>query len=102
MLIVDDILLFPARSILWIFHEIHNASQEELAHESESITAELSELYMMLETGRITESEFETQEKELLDRLDKLQDQEIRIKDNVEDEDIDYEKNVFMEVVNRV
>jgi hypothetical protein len=73
MFLLDDILLFPIKSIFWIFREIHNAAQQELATEAESITAELSELYMMLETGRITEDEFDTREKELLDRLDVIQ-----------------------------
>jgi hypothetical protein len=73
MLILDDILLFPFRSMLWLFRELHNAAEEELASEAEAITAELSELYMMLETGRITEAEFEAREKELLDRLDAIQ-----------------------------
>ena len=73
MFILDDILLFPIKSILWMFREIHNAAQQELANEAENITAELSELYMMLETGRITEDEFDTREKELLDRLDEIQ-----------------------------
>ena len=69
MLIADDILLLPVRSILWVFREIHNLAQEELATEAEKITTELSELYMMLETGNITEAEFDAREKELLDRL---------------------------------
>ena len=69
MLIADDILLFPIRSIFWIFREIHNAAQQELATEAENITAELSELYMMLDIGNITEAEFNAREKELLDRL---------------------------------
>jgi len=63
MLILDDILLFPIKSILWMFREIHNAAQQELATEAETITTELSELYMMLETGRITEDEFDAREK---------------------------------------
>jgi len=75
MLIIDDILLSPVRGILWIFREMHNAARKEIENEAESITAELSELYMMLETGKITESEFDTREKELLDRLDEIQDQ---------------------------
>ena len=75
MLIVDDILFFPARSILWIFREMCNAAREEIENEAVSITYELSELYMMLETGKITESEFDTREKELLDRLDEIQEQ---------------------------
>lgn len=73
MLLVDDLLMFPMRSVLWIFREIHNAAQEELANEAESITAELSSLYMMLETGKITEEEFAAEEKTLLDRMDKIQ-----------------------------
>ena len=79
MLIIDDILLSPVRGIIWIFREMYNAAREELENEAESITAELSELYMMLETGKITESEFDTREKELLDRLDEIQDQGTRI-----------------------
>jgi len=81
MLIVDDILLFPVRSILWVFKEIHNAAQEEQANEAEAITAELSELYMMLETGKITETEFDTREKTLLDRLDGIKERETDLED---------------------
>jgi hypothetical protein len=73
MLIIDDLLFFPVRSILWTFREIYNAAQEEQANEAEAITAELSDLYMMLETGKITEAEFDQREKELLDRLEEVQ-----------------------------
>ena len=72
MFIVDDILLFPARSILFIFREIHNAAKQEVANEEESIRAELVDLYMMLETGRITEAQFDAREKQLLDRLEEI------------------------------
>jgi len=81
MLIIDDILLSPVRGILWIFREMYNAAQEELVNEADSITAELSELYMMLETEKITESEFDTLEKKLLDRLDEIQDREAGVND---------------------
>ena len=77
MLVIDDILLFPVRSIFWIFREIHNAAQHEFSTEAETITAELRELYMMLETGRITEAEFDAREKKLLDRLDEIEGREI-------------------------
>ncbi len=70
MFLVDDLLLFPIKGILWVFREIHDAAQEEMAGTEESITAALSELYMKLETGRLTEAEFDAQEKVLLDRLD--------------------------------
>ena len=71
MVVVDDLLMFPIRSVLWIFREIHNAAQEELATEADSITAELGNLYMRLETGRISEEDFAAEEKTLLDRLEK-------------------------------
>ena len=76
MFLIDDILLAPAKGVLWVFQEIHDAAQQELAGESEAITASLSELYMRLETGQITEAEFDAQEKVLLDRLDRLQAEE--------------------------
>lgn len=76
MFLVDDILLSPAKGLLWVFREIHHAAQQELAGESETITAALSELYMRLETEQITEAEFDAQEKALLDRLDRLQAEE--------------------------
>jgi hypothetical protein len=76
VLIVDDILLSPVHGILWIFQKIHDAAQQELAGEAENITAQLSELYMMLETKSITEQEFDEREKILLDWLDKVQERE--------------------------
>jgi hypothetical protein len=39
---------------------------------------------MMLETGRITEDEFDTREKELLDRLDEIQERGSLIEDREE------------------
>jgi hypothetical protein len=73
MLIVDDILLSPFISVFWIFREICKAAQQEMVNEAEAITAELGYLYMMLETGKITEAEFDAREQVLLDRLDQLQ-----------------------------
>ncbi len=74
MLLVDDILFSPVKSIFWIFRELHNAAQQEKINEAETLTAELSELYMMLETGKITEEEFDEKEGQILDRLDEIQD----------------------------
>jgi hypothetical protein len=72
MFLIDDILMAPAHGLLWIFKEIHHAVEEEQANEAEAITAKLSELYMMLETGQMTEAEFDAAEKTLLDRLDTI------------------------------
>lgn len=75
MLLVDDILFSPVRGLIWVFREIHAAAQKDKAGESVAITARLGELYMMLETGQMTEAEFEAAEKTLLDRLDVLQEE---------------------------
>jgi len=72
MLLVDDILLSPIKGLFYIFKQIHNAAEDELLNE-EGVSAQLSELYMMLETGKITEEEFNTQESALLDRLDQIE-----------------------------
>jgi hypothetical protein len=72
VLLLDDILCFPATSILWIFREISKAAHEELAGEAQSITEQLRLLYMQLETSRISEQQFEAEEKRLLDRLDAI------------------------------
>jgi len=76
MLLVDDLLLAPIRGLLWVFEKIHDTAQEEIAGEADAITEELRELYMMLETGRITEAEFGDRERTLLDRLEAIQDRE--------------------------
>jgi gas vesicle protein GvpG len=72
MLLVDDLLFSPVKGILWIFREIHNAAREELASEPESISQQLRNLYMQLETSAISEQQFDAQEKVLLDRLDEI------------------------------
>ena len=73
MLIIDDILLSPVKGFMWIMRELHNAVEQELEDESARLTTSLSDLYMMLETGMISEEEFAAQEKEILDRLDAAQ-----------------------------
>jgi len=87
MFLVDDVLFFPVRSILWIFREIHNAALEEQAGEADRITAQLSEFYMMLETGKMTEEEFDTAEKALLDRLDAIKERAAGGKEEKDEED---------------
>ena len=76
MLLVDDILLFPARGILWVFRTVSQAAEEELASEADALKAELRDLYMMVETEMITEEEYDIREKALLDRLENLRPEE--------------------------
>jgi len=81
VLLVDDLLFAPIRGLLWVFEKIHDAAQEEIAGEADAITSELRELYMMLETGRITEMEFSDKERVLLDRLDAVQERESELEE---------------------
>lgn len=85
MLLVDDILFSPVKGIMWIFRQIHELAEEELAGEADRIRESLTELYMQLESGQITEEEFEQQEAVLLDRLDALDEEDDMIGD-AEDE----------------
>ena len=87
MLLVDDILCFPVSSILWIFREINKIAQEELDGEGRLVTEQLRLLYMQLETGRITEAEFDAEETVLLDRLDAI-DRRLNGGEEPEDQDI--------------
>lgn len=90
MFLLDDILLSPLRGILWVAREVDKVAQEELANEAETIKADLSELYQMLEKGRITEEEFDAREKVLLDRLDAIS--ERLVTGEVEEQDIEDEE----------
>jgi hypothetical protein len=70
--LLDDILLAPMKGVVWIAEKIQEAAEEELLDE-EQVKRELTELYMRLETGRITEEEFTTQEEELVERLEAIE-----------------------------
>ncbi|MBI5445105.1 MAG: gas vesicle protein GvpG [Deltaproteobacteria bacterium] len=73
MFVLDDILLFPVRSIGWIFRQVKEAAAQELEARSTRITEELGRLYARLEAGELTEEEFDAREKELLDELERVQ-----------------------------
>ena len=73
MFLVDNLLLSPFTSLLWVFKEINEAVQQVKAGEADGVTRSLSELYMRLETGVITEEQFTAEEKQLLDRLDAIE-----------------------------
>lgn len=72
MIILDDILMSPVRSIAWIFRSVHKAVQDEQAQEQTDLRTRLSDLHQELERGEITEEQFDEQESQLLDRLDAL------------------------------
>ncbi|MBI4720314.1 MAG: gas vesicle protein GvpG [Chitinivibrionia bacterium] len=92
MFLVDDLLAAPFTSLLWVFRELHHAVQREIAGEAEAVTRSLSELYMKLETGAITEEEFAAGEKPLLDRLDAIREREEGVAEGGGEEELEEEE----------
>jgi hypothetical protein len=76
MLLIDKVLLSPIYGTIWVARQVDNAIRQDREAEPERIRADLSELYMSLDTGRITEAEFTAREAELLNQLDRLEAQE--------------------------
>jgi len=74
MLILDDIIAAPFKGLLWVFKKIEETTRAELEGRRERITGDLSELYMQLDTGRITEQDFDTREQVLLEELERVND----------------------------
>lgn len=72
MFILDDILFSPIKGFLWLVNELHNAAQQDVEDERQRVMRELQSLHMKLETGRLSEEEFDELEQSLLDRLDVL------------------------------
>jgi hypothetical protein len=72
VLVVDDVLLAPFNGLMWVFRKIDRAAREELENRGERLKKDLSDLYMQLDTGRISEQEFDAREKQILDQLDSL------------------------------
>jgi hypothetical protein len=78
VIIIDDLLAAPFRGLLWIFQEVAEAAEKEQEAEGDRIRDRLRDLYMLLETGQISEDEFDAEEAGLLDRLDEIEAEEGR------------------------
>ncbi len=88
MFIADDVVLFPFKSLLKVFKEIYNAAVQEMEAESDGIRNELSQLYLALEAGTLSEDAFDARERELLDRLDLIEERaRLERGENPDDED---------------
>ncbi len=87
MFLADDVLFFPFKSILSVFREIYKAALEEMKAEADSIRNELSQLYLALESGALTEDAFDSRERELLDRLDAIEERGVLETHDDDDDD---------------
>ena len=73
MFLIDNIVTSPLRGVMWLAEKIHTSAMDEQQQDAEAITHQLTELYQLLETGQISETEFDEQEKLLLDRLERYE-----------------------------
>ncbi len=72
MIIIDGLLAAPLRGLMFVLEKINEAVQEEAEAEERTIMADLSALHRALDSGAISEAEFDWREQKLLDRLDHL------------------------------
>ncbi len=77
MFLIDDLLFSPVHGVAWIARKVLDAVEQDREAEEGNITTALGELYLLLETGAISEAEFDIREGHMLDRLDQLQAEEI-------------------------
>lgn len=70
--LLDDILLAPVKGVVFLAKNVHEAAMKEFLDE-EGVRQELRELYMLLETGKISEEEFEEREGKLVERLEEIE-----------------------------
>ncbi len=75
MIIIDSLLAAPLRGLMFVLEKINEAVQEEAEAEERTIMADLSALHRALDSGAITEADFDGREQKLLDRLDHLHSQ---------------------------
>jgi uncharacterized membrane protein YheB (UPF0754 family) len=71
MFLLDDILLAPLKSVIWLGKKINEIVEKELFDEGR-IKEKLMELQFRFELEEISEEEYKKQEKDLLERLDAI------------------------------
>jgi hypothetical protein len=71
MFLLDDIMLAPLKTVIWLRAKIQEVMQRELSDE-DSLREKLTELQLQLELEKITEEEYLRREEEILARLDAI------------------------------
>ena len=71
MFLLDSLLAAPGSAAVLLFKELARKAQEEWL-DDDSIKQELQELYTLLESGSISDREFEARECRLLERLEQI------------------------------
>jgi hypothetical protein len=69
--LIDDLLMAPGRALLFLFDELAKKAQEEWLDDG-PVKQQLQEIYALLESGKISEREFESAEFALVQRLEQI------------------------------
>jgi hypothetical protein len=75
MFLIDDIVLSPLKGLLWLSEKLNDLVQEDMYNEG-SIKERLMELQLLFELGEINEETCARQEKELLQQLHAIYEEE--------------------------
>lgn len=86
MFLIDDILLSPAKALMFVFKEIHKRVMDEYYSE-DKIYQELNRLQYLLDIGEISEKKYNKFEELLMKRLQEIED----YKESLEEEGWDEE-----------
>ena len=70
--LIDDILLAPIKGLAFVARKLQDTAMEEFLDE-DNVRQQLRELYMLLETEKISKEEFDKQEEDLVERLEEIQ-----------------------------
>ncbi len=73
MIVVDSVLLFPMKGLLWLAGKINESVAQDTKDQITEVKNRLSEIYLLVETGQMSEEEFDKQESQLLEKLDELE-----------------------------
>ncbi|MFH1565101.1 MAG: gas vesicle protein GvpG [bacterium] len=71
MLIIDDLLLLPAKGFMGIFRKIAEMAEEEFTDEGK-VKDELMRLHTLFEIDQINEEEHDRRERKLMKRLEEI------------------------------
>lgn len=72
MFLLDDLFLAPIKGIKWISEKLKDVADQEL-YDPEKIHEELMTLTAKLDMGEIDEGEYQEKEKELLARMNEIE-----------------------------
>jgi hypothetical protein len=72
MFVVDNLLMAPAKGLMFILREVAKAASEAQEDERRTVMAELAALHRALDNGEVTEDAFDAAEAKLLERLDRM------------------------------